>query len=163
MRALHGTADEKHIVLINTGEFESVCRERLENGGTVALEVTGASMLPFLAGGRDSVVLTASDRPPKRGDILLYRRRNGRLVLHRVCRTRDGGCYMCGDAQTALEGPVSPGQVLARAASAVRKGRRISEGGLCWSFFKHVWRWARPVRPLIIKCRAALAGKRGQS
>ena len=84
-------------------EYEALLRE----GAELPLVVSGGSMLPFLAPGRDSVLLKAPDRPLRRGDIVFYRRRNGMYVLHRLLRIRDGACWMVGDAQTLVEGPLS--------------------------------------------------------
>lgn len=52
---------------------------------------SGDSMRPFIEGNRDSVILTALNRPPRRGDILLVHatQPGGQpaYVLHRLVRT----------------------------------------------------------------------------
>ena len=60
-------------------EYESLLLE----GAELPLVISGGSMLPFLASGRDSVMLKAPDRALRRGDIVIYRRENGAYVLHR--------------------------------------------------------------------------------
>lgn len=51
---------------------------------------SGDSMRPFIEGNRDSVILTALNRPPRRGDILLVHamQPGGQVayVLHRLVR-----------------------------------------------------------------------------
>lgn len=109
-------------------------------------------MTPFLADGRDRVLLKLPETPLKRGDIALYRRTNGSYILHRVVRTdRCGSCYFAGDAQSRIEGPVSAEQVLAVAFLAERKGKRIGPGSFCWDFFATAWLLLLPLRPLLIK------------
>lgn len=64
---------------------------KLSCGEKVFLTVTGNSMLPFLADGRDRVVLQRIEKRPKKGDIIFYRRKNGAYVLHRVVGRRGEG------------------------------------------------------------------------
>ena len=62
----------------------------LEEGHTVTLKAKGTSMMPFIVGGRDSVVLQKADRVAV-GDIVLARLDDGRHVLHRVTGLAEGG------------------------------------------------------------------------
>ena len=52
--------------------------ELLEETDPVPLVITGGSMTPFLVHGRDTIYLSKITTPPKRGDMILYRRDNGR-------------------------------------------------------------------------------------
>ena len=64
----------------------------LEEAEYVPLVISGGSMTPFLAPGRDIVYLSKADRILKRGDMVLYQRKNGDYVLHRILRA-DHGSY----------------------------------------------------------------------
>ena len=68
--------------------FLPMCREILAVGGQVPLRVTGVSMQPFLKEGRDTVWLASLPARVRRGDVLLFVRPSGKLVLHRVMRKR---------------------------------------------------------------------------
>ena len=61
----------------------------VEEGMAVTMRVKGRSMLPFILGGRESVVLTrpGTIRP---GDVVLARIDGRRYVLHRVMEVGDG-------------------------------------------------------------------------
>lgn len=133
-------------------EYEALLRE----GAELPLVISGGSMLPFLAPGRDSVMLKAPDRPLKRGDIVFYRRRNGAYILHRLYRIRDGKCWMIGDAQIEVEGPLSESCIFAYVTQVQRKGRIEKPGTLCWAFFAHGWLWLIPVRHTIMKTYALM-------
>ena len=61
-----------------------VIRERLEAGETVEFMPRGVSMLPLLRQGRDAVVLSPLPERLRKYDVVLYRRRNGQYVLHRI-------------------------------------------------------------------------------
>ena len=67
---------------LHLAQAEPLLRERLE--ATVMLTVTGGSMLPLLAGGRDRVTLGPVPERLRRGEVLLYRRADGSYVLHRL-------------------------------------------------------------------------------
>ena len=64
----------------------------LKNGSAVKLKPQGYSMYPLFLPGRDEAVIEhCVPSELHRGDVILYRRVQGILVLHRICRiTRDG-------------------------------------------------------------------------
>ena len=129
---------EEYRRLLNT-------EERIE---ALPLVVTGHSMTPFLIDGRDRVFLSRVTRPVRRGDILLYRRRSGGYVLHRVYRVQGGTFTMVGDAQRELEPGICPEQVIAIVTRVQRKGSFLGPGDFWWEFFEHVWIRMIPLRPL---------------
>ena len=101
-------------------------RQLLAEGRTVRyLFFRGASMLPMLRQGRDSVELSPLPDRLKRYDLPVYRYSSGKYVMHRVVAVRED-CYICcGDHLTEPE-TVCPEQLIA-VVSAFRRGeRRIS-------------------------------------
>ena len=93
-----------------------------EAGGVMEMPVFGSSMAPFLIHGRDAVRLVKCTHPPKRGEIVLFRRLDGQYVLHRVCRV----------------------------IAVRRKGKWYGRNSALWRFFTTVWLVLTPVRPLFI-------------
>lgn len=65
----------------------------------------GTSMLPMLREGIDSVSIVSPDvRKPDIGEVILYRRKSGSFILHRIVKKdKDGSFVCCGDNQTVLE------------------------------------------------------------
>lgn len=135
---------------IDTALLLEEYRDLLETVDRLPLPVSGNSMSPFLVHGRDTVYLTKADRPLRRGDIALYRRKNGAYVLHRICAVEGDTFSMAGDAQTEIERSIAGTQIFAVACAAVRKGKRQAPGCFWWDFFAKVWVRMIPARPFFI-------------
>lgn len=110
------------------------------------LIVSGSSMNPFLIHGRDTVWLSRITRPVRRGDIVLYQRRSGSYVLHRVWKVCPDSYTMVGDAQTQLEHGIGGDQIIAIVTAVERKGQKIVPGSFWWDFFEKFWIRAVPLR-----------------
>ena len=137
-------------------EYRRILAEEPEVAA-LPLVISGSSMTPFLADGRDTVYLARLERPVRRGDMLLYQRIGGQYVLHRVWKAeKDGTFTMVGDAQTELEHGIREAQIIAIVTSVVRKGKSMAPGGFWWEFFEKVWIRMVPLRPLFWKAYSLL-------
>ncbi len=69
----------------------------------------GTSMLPMLRQGIDSVQLVSPNlRSPEKGEVILYRRKNGDFILYRAIGIDKNGDFIaCGDNQGAPEKGIS--------------------------------------------------------
>lgn len=121
----------------------------LAETAAVPLVISGSSMTPFLAPGRDTVYLSAISEPLRRGDMVLYRRDNGRYVLHRILRVNGDSYTMVGDAQSVPEPGIRREQILAIVTAVRRKEKLLKKGSFWWVFFERVWIHMLPLRPLI--------------
>ena len=128
-------------------EYETLLKEGVE----LPLVISGGSMRPFLVPGRDSVMLNAPDRALRRGDIVFYRRKGGAYILHRLLRVRGDRCWMVGDAQTVVEGPLDRSCIFAYVTRVQRKGGVEKPGTFWWEFFEHTWLVLRPMRHVIMR------------
>lgn len=144
---------------------EPLLRERLE--ATVVLTVTGGSMLPLLAGGRDRVTLGPVPERLRRGEVLLYRRADGSYVLHRLTGFgQDGHArFLRGSGQTrAGAGGSGREQVIARAVAFERKGHFFTRRAPGYRVYCALWPRLRWCRQAIFHLRAVLPGngRKGQ-
>lgn len=130
----------------------------LEEADSVPLVISGSSMAPFLAHGRDTVYLSRITRPLKRGDMILFRRDSGAYILHRILRVRPEGYTLIGDAQNWTE-EVRPDQALALVTAVRRKGKLLGPGSFWWIFFEKVWLRMIPARHGILRCWARVFRK----
>jgi hypothetical protein len=129
----------------------------LAKGHTIQLHPEGYSMYPLFVPGRDEAVIApVADRRLRRGDVVLYRRREGILVLHRICRVTAQGIYLVGDNQTQIEGPLAPDQVKGILVAIVRRGKRIESTQPVYVATSRAWLFLRPVRRPIQLAAAGL-------
>lgn len=70
----------------------------LKAGACIQIYPQGYSMYPFIDPRRDEVVLAGIEEGSalRRGDVVLYRRENGMLVLHRIYKIGQDGLYLLG-------------------------------------------------------------------
>ena len=153
---------EHKVRVVDPEELMTQLPQLLELAESVPLIITGNSMAPFLRHGRDTVYLSKITQPPKRGDIVLFRRRSGGYVLHRICRERNGMYDFVGDGQLEIEEGICPDQLLAEVKTVRRKGRLLREGSLCWVFYEKVWLGLLPVRPLICRVHSRVSAWRNK-
>lgn len=140
--------------ILDTEAFLDTVCELLHQGQTsVAIPVAGGSMVPFLHHG-DTVCLDLPENELKRGDVVLYRRPNGRYILHRIYKlNKDGSLILVGDAQQELERLPSRELVCARVTSARHEGKPCKPGQLRWWFYRRVWLWLLPHRHRLMALR----------
>ena len=120
----------------------------LSSGAVFPLVVTGSSMMPFLRNGRDIVRLHKTDRF-YRGQIVLFRRRSGDFVLHRIRRIcPDGRLLMNGDAQKWCE-YIQRDQVLAEVISISRNQRDVDPNSMLSRVVRFLWYPTRIFRPIL--------------
>lgn len=134
----------------------------LETGQTVQVKPQGFSMYPLLVPGRDEALISpAKQKELKRGDVVLYRRTQGILVLHRIWKIKEDGFYLVGDNQTEIEGPLEAWQICGRLSAFVRKGKKISVMNPLYKLYAGCWLALRPFRhPLSVGIHRFKSGRK---
>lgn len=129
----------------------------LEEGNVVQFKPQGYSMYPLFVPGRDeAVVAPAEVSKLRRGDVVLYRRDESILVLHRIWKRKGDRFYLVGDNQKEIEGPLRPDQMKGILVEIIRSGRRISTNNIIYRLLLGIWLCLRPLRPLISHAVAAM-------
>ncbi len=103
-----------------------VISEVTSAGGSVRLDVKGNSMWPLLRSEKDSVLLVKPDNI-KKNDVILFRRFDGKIALHRVISLTDDHLTTIGDNQYVFEGNVDKSSVIAKAIEFRRGKKRLDE------------------------------------
>ena len=133
-----------------TRELTPFIKEMVEKDKKVQITVTGNSMFPLFSHLRDSVVIEKSSEY-KKYDIILYVRKSGDLILHRIVNVKDGVFYLCGDNQTVIEYPIYPEQVIGKVVSFTRKEKQINFDSFVSKVYSYFWCLNIKMRKKILK------------
>lgn len=118
--------------------------ERLRENNVVQLVPQGVSMLPFIHGGVDEVLLKRKDKVVV-GDIVLVKYR-GNLLLHRVYAIDGSRLTLMGDGNLKGTEQVASSDVWATVIAIVKPGGRCRKPGKAW-----LWRHALVFRRVLLK------------
>ena len=121
------------------GEVAAVLRE----GREAVITPTGNSMLPFIRGGTDRVVLQRRDSV-EAGDIVLVKIED-RYILHRVIARKGDALTLMGDGNIRGREHCTTADLIGTVTEILRpSGRRIIPGKA------RVWRALRPLRRYLL-------------
>ena len=134
---------------VSLKDIYPVMEEKLKNGGTVELPITGTSMNPLLYMGRDTVLIK-KDSEYKIGDIIFYRRDDGHFVLHRIIGENNDGFILCGDNQIIKEYGITPKHIIAKVILINRNGKEITPQNKKYNKYKAFWLHNLPIRRYVL-------------
>lgn len=92
--------------------------------GKLVYTNVGDSMYPLIQP-RDLLVIEAVKKPLQQYDVPLYKRDNGRYVLHRIMRIDNGEYLMCGDNRCRTEHGITDRHIIGVLTAIIRDGRTI--------------------------------------
>lgn len=136
--------------MLHLDELLPVMEEVLKSGGEFTFIPGGNSMRPMLQGKRDSVTITLPQGRLKKYDLPLYRRADGKYVLHRVIKVLPDGYVMRGDCTVSKEYGIGDENIIGVVKSFVRKGRHISCDCPFYKFYCTFWDKFAVLRRFII-------------
>ena len=120
--------------------------------GYAVAPIAGTSMMPLLKEGRDRVELKPyCHERLKKGDVVLYKKNEGTLVLHRIIKTENGEFFtVLGDHQFNNDEWVNKNQIIAVACGFFIKGRYVTEKTRWYRMYKKIWLCNLNVRRMIL-------------
>ncbi len=123
-----------------TKKIEDVISEK----GFYAVKPKGMSMYPMLKPDCSDVLVVKIDAPLNIYDVPLYKRDDGKYVLHRILGKDSGGFICCGDNQTVLEHNVTEDMIVGRLESWYKNGKKhtVSDKG----YKRYVWFWCKSLK-----------------
>ena len=117
-------------------------QEKLDAGHSVRFSPSGISMRPMLREGVDSVLLSPLPEKLKKYDLPLYRRSDGKYILHRIVRA--GETYTCvGDNQFEFETGLYHTQMIAVVSAFYRNGREVLTSNILYQLYCRFWHYTR--------------------
>ncbi len=133
----------------NEKSFASVLKET----GILVYTTRGVSMRPLLRQGKDVVVIEKKKEHCKKYDAVLFQRRNGQYVLHRILKGKNGKYWIVGDNCISGE-TVDENQIIGVMTSVKRNGKTIKVTDWPYKLYVHLWCDVYPIRFLMLRARA---------
>ncbi len=130
----------------------------VDEGVSVTLPVKGWSMLPFIIGGRESVIL---QKPvsPKVGDVVLAWADGCRYVVHRIICIEGDRVTLMGDGNLVGTERCTLSDIKATVSHVVDANDRPHEIDNWWrQQAAKLWFWLRPVRRYILAIYRRIEG-----
>jgi signal peptidase I len=140
---------QQSIRRISTHELLPFVEEIIQSGRKARITVTGNSMRPFIVSNRDEVLITGF-KALKKGDIILFKNKNGEYILHRIYTIKDMKYRTIGDYCLNDDGQVEQTNIIGVVEKIMRKDRIIACDSFLWQIFTRVWLALLPVRKYLI-------------
>ena len=122
----------------------------VQDGVSVTFPVKGRSMLPFIFGGRESVILQKPESL-QRGQVVLAEIAPDQYVVHRIIKVETDRITLMGDGNISGTESCPPDKVLAIATHVVdEKGQRRPLYSKARIAKAKLWYWIRPLRRYIL-------------
>jgi hypothetical protein len=122
----------------------------VDEGMSVTLPVNGQSMLPFIIGGKESVILQKPVEP-QTGDVVLAWVDGSRYVVHRIISISGNDVVLMGDGNIIGTERCALSDIKAIATHVVRANEKIYDLNNRWRRrAARLWFLLRPVRRYIL-------------
>ncbi len=141
----------------NTNKFSNQdlypnIEELLSKENEVIVTVRGQSMSPLIVANRDQVILEKRNfNKLNKGEIILFKSKHGKYLLHRIHDISDLGYLTMGDGNVHFDGWVRPCNVVAVVRSIIRNGRELDCYSYFWQNSFKVWMVLLPIRGILLK------------
>lgn len=124
------------VPLMNNSTYE----EQLDLHGQLVYTNVGDSMMPLLRENRDLMVITRKNPGRmKKYDAILYRRPDGKYIMHRILKVRKDDYILCGDNRWQRETGVKDDWILGVLTAVIRDGKEISVEDWRYRLYVHLW------------------------
>lgn len=124
--------------------------ETLLDKGYLIIAPIGTSMLPLIRPNRDVTVLKKKTLPPKKYDVVLYKRNSGSYILHRILKITPDGYIICGDNQFIKEYGVKEEQILGIMDGFYRDNKYIDTSSFLYQLYVYLWCFSLSFRRIIL-------------
>lgn len=137
---------------------ETQIEEVLTREGFYVSTTVGMSMWPMLRNRRDRIVLSpVGEERLSRYDLPMYRRADGKYVLHRIIAVRDGEYVIRGD-NTYQKEYVKDGQIVGVVREFYRGNRHVLASARTYRVYAALWHFIFPLRRLLFNMRRLAGG-----
>lgn len=138
----------KRVIIQNAIIFSEVAK-LVSNGESVTIKTKGNSMLPFISGERDSVVLAKADNI-KLYDIVLAIVNENQYVLHRVIKIMGNKLILMGDGNLKGCEICTIENVIATVVEVIGDNRKYSCRDNKYTRRAKIWKALLPIRKYLL-------------
>jgi hypothetical protein len=118
----------------------STYEEQLRLHGRLIYTNVGDSMMPLLRQNRDLMVIERKgEGRRKKYEAILYRRPDGKYIMHRILKVRKDDYILCGDNRWQRETGVKDEWILGVLTAVIRDGKEISVKDWRYRLYVHLW------------------------
>ncbi len=141
------TSDKTRSIQVSNKDFFEILFPFLEAGKPIKINVVGSSMRPFICNGDQVVLSPYQSNDLKIGRIVLAEY-NGKFVLHRIIKIKDGKFFLAGDGNTHQIEIVSLSDIKAILTQAMRHNRDLDSNTKIKMSLSLLWYYLRPLRKI---------------
>ena len=124
--------------------------EVLAENGFVIVPVHGTSMRPLLKEGKSLVQIEQKDGRYERGDVVLFRKEDGTLVLHRIIDVQGNEYVMLGDHQYKEKEKIHLSQIIGFVSEYWTDAKQIHENSFGYRISHAIWNGNLVIRRIVL-------------
>lgn len=122
----------------------------ISNKKEAVLRTKGNSMLPFIKGEKDYIILSGYETLEV-GDIVMARVSNGRYIVHRIYKIENDLYILMGDGNLSGQENCRERDIIAKVTAIIRGGtREISTSSAIFRKVSSIWRFLLPIRKYLL-------------
>lgn len=137
--------------LLDFSEFDTLAASILNGGHKIRFRAHGESMRPFILDGDIVEVQPIEMVKPNRGDVVLCRLGDGRLVVHRVVQVAPDNVLIQGDALPYPDGRIPYTHVLGRVSTIFRQNDQVQMNTPSMKILVSLWLVITPFRRFFLR------------
>ena len=127
----------------------------LNETGRLVYTISGFSMRPLLRQGKDVVVIEKYEGHCRKYDTVLFLRKSGKYVLHRILKVNGDKYWIGGDNCSSGE-IVDEDQIIGVLSLIKRGNRTIKVTDWQYRLYTHIWCDAYPVRFALLRTKVLI-------
>lgn len=136
-------------IIVGTG----MLLDMLQDGDSINIAISGASMLPFIVEETDRIMLVRANLDSlKKGDIVVAQVQNDVYFLHRIVRISKEEVVLRGDGNLYSKETCHISSVLAKAVAIDKGGKVYTSHSLLWKAMARFW----PANPVLRRIALAI-------
>ena len=124
--------------------------EVLAENGFVLVPIHGTSMRPLLKEAKSIVQIEQKDGRYERGDVVLFRKEDGTLVLHRIIEAQGNEYVVLGDHQYKEKEKIHLSQIIGCVSEYWTSGKQIHENSFGYRIYYAIWNGNLMIRRIVL-------------